>query len=69
MFKTVLVFLHGLSHPCKRNFLCVSVDFLGKKLEDYVAKLPVPVFVLRARKRTGLIRARLRGRCMDSQGN
>ncbi|XP_068143583.1 polypeptide N-acetylgalactosaminyltransferase 5 isoform X2 [Drosophila tropicalis] len=36
-------------------------DFLGKKLEDYVAKLPVRTFVLRTEKRSGLIRARLLG--------
>jgi len=34
---------------------------LGKELEDYVAKLPVPVHVLRMEKRSGLIRARLSG--------
>ena len=36
-------------------------DFLGKKLEDYVRKLPVLVRVLRMGKRSGLIRARLKG--------
>uniref|UniRef100_A0A034VZY2 Polypeptide N-acetylgalactosaminyltransferase n=1 Tax=Bactrocera dorsalis TaxID=27457 RepID=A0A034VZY2_BACDO len=36
-------------------------DYLGKKLEDYVAKLPVHTFVLRTEKRSGLIRARLLG--------
>ena len=36
-------------------------DYLGKKLEDYVAKLPVIVKVLRTEKRSGLIRARLLG--------
>ncbi|XP_030383472.1 polypeptide N-acetylgalactosaminyltransferase 5 isoform X1 [Scaptodrosophila lebanonensis] len=36
-------------------------DFLGKKLEDYVATLPVRTFVLRTEKRSGLIRARLLG--------
>ncbi|EDV32219.2 uncharacterized protein Dana_GF15722, isoform D [Drosophila ananassae] len=36
-------------------------DFLGKQLEDYVAKLPVKTFVLRTEKRSGLIRARLLG--------
>ncbi|XP_034473821.1 polypeptide N-acetylgalactosaminyltransferase 5 isoform X1 [Drosophila innubila] len=36
-------------------------DFLGKQLEDYVAKLPVRTFVLRTEKRSGLIRARLLG--------
>ncbi|KAL4084666.1 hypothetical protein QTP88_027593 [Uroleucon formosanum] len=36
-------------------------DFLGKKLEDYVATLPVETKVLRTEKRSGLIRARLLG--------
>ncbi|XP_013383815.1 polypeptide N-acetylgalactosaminyltransferase 1 [Lingula anatina] len=36
-------------------------DFLGKKLEREVARLPVPVHVERMGKRSGLIRARLKG--------
>nr|WBW70139.1 venom protein [Lampona murina] len=36
-------------------------DYLGRQLEEYVAKLPVPVKVLRTVKRSGLIRARLQG--------
>jgi len=36
-------------------------DFLGKKLEDYVAKLPIPVHIERMGERSGLIRARLQG--------
>ncbi|CAH1135999.1 unnamed protein product [Ceutorhynchus assimilis] len=36
-------------------------DYLGKKLEEYVKDLPVPVYVLRTEKRSGLIRARLLG--------
>jgi len=40
---------------------CTFADFLGKKLEDYVSKLSVPVKVLRTGKRSGLIRARLIG--------
>jgi len=36
-------------------------DFLGKKLDDYVATLPIPVYVIRMGQRSGLIRARLRG--------
>lgn len=38
-----------------------SSDFLGKKLENYVATLPVETRVLRTEKRSGLIRARLLG--------
>ena len=34
---------------------------MGKKLEDYVAKLPVPIHIIRQPKREGLIRARLTG--------
>lgn len=36
-------------------------DYLGKELEEYVAKLEVPVKVMRTGKRSGLIRARLIG--------
>lgn len=36
-------------------------EHLGKKLEQYVKTLPVPVHVLRTEKRSGLIRARLLG--------
>jgi len=36
-------------------------DYLGKELEDHVARLPVPVRVMRTGKRSGLIRARLIG--------
>lgn len=33
-------------------------DHLGQKLEEYVARLPVPIKVLRSKERVGLIRAR-----------
>jgi len=36
-------------------------DHLGKQLEEYVAKMPVPTKVLRTGSRSGLIRARLLG--------
>ncbi|KAI8789992.1 polypeptide N-acetylgalactosaminyltransferase 1 isoform X3 [Biomphalaria glabrata] len=36
-------------------------EHLGKKLEDYVATLSVPVHVIRTGSRVGLIRARLKG--------
>ncbi|XP_025093497.1 polypeptide N-acetylgalactosaminyltransferase 13-like isoform X2 [Pomacea canaliculata] len=36
-------------------------EHLGRKLDDYVAKLPLRVHVVRLEKRTGLIRARLKG--------
>jgi len=35
--------------------------FLGESLDRYVASLPVPVRVLRAERRTGLVRARVLG--------
>lgn len=40
--------------------ICLAA-FLMKPLEDYVAKLKVPVKVFRSEKRTGLVRARLIG--------
>lgn len=40
---------------------CFVVDFLKKKLENYVRTLEVPVRILRMEQRSGLIRARLRG--------
>jgi len=49
---------------CKSDFYIFYLsfsDFLGKKLEDYVATLPVETKVLRTEKRSGLIRARLLG--------
>lgn len=42
-------------------FSLLLSEYLGKKLEDYVATLPVLVKVLRTGKRSGLIRARLIG--------
>lgn len=45
----------------KSNIFSYLLDHLQKKLEDYVATLPVPVHVLRTEKRSGLIRARLLG--------
>ncbi|XP_029633286.1 polypeptide N-acetylgalactosaminyltransferase 1 isoform X4 [Octopus sinensis] len=36
-------------------------DYLGKKLDDYVAKLGAKVHIVRLEERTGLIRARLKG--------
>lgn len=41
--------------------LLLLSEHLGKQLEDYVSTLPVPVYVLRTEKRSGLIRARLLG--------
>lgn len=51
---------------CEVNIFCfvifpLSLEHLGKKLDDYVAKLPVPVRIDRLPERSGLIRARMRG--------
>ena len=48
-------------------FLSFSAEHLGRKLDEYVSKLPVSVHVVRSEKRTGLIRARLRGRISFGQ--
>jgi polypeptide N-acetylgalactosaminyltransferase len=45
----------------KYFYLFPVSEHLGKQLEDYVSTLPVPVYVLRTEKRSGLIRARLLG--------
>lgn len=37
------------------------LDFLKAPLEKYVAKLPVPVRILRSETRSGLVHARLLG--------
>ena len=51
-----------LTAPRILTYTLLSIaDYLGKKLEDYVATLPVSVRVLRTVKRSGLIRARLLG--------
>ncbi|KAI4456061.1 n-acetylgalactosaminyltransferase [Holotrichia oblita] len=39
----------------------IFLYYLGGTLEEYVSNLPVPVFVFRTEKRSGLIRARLLG--------
>ena len=47
---------------CDVSGVFIVVEFLGQKLDDYVATLPVPVRVERMGNRSGLIRARLRGK-------
>ena len=46
-----------------KNQLCEYFisEHLGKKLDEYVTRLSVPVHVIRLKERTGLIRARLLG--------
>lgn len=41
---------------------------LGAQLEAYVARLPVPVFIVRSTTRIGLIKARLRQHHHTAQG-
>lgn len=41
--------------------ISLILEHLGRKLEEYVKKLPVPVHIFRTEKRSGLIRARLLG--------
>ncbi|OQR75654.1 polypeptide N-acetylgalactosaminyltransferase 5-like [Tropilaelaps mercedesae] len=68
-WTTLLRTIHSIINMSPRELLAEIVlvddksefDHLGKPLEDYVASLPVPVLVLRTRKRSGLIRARLLG--------
>lgn len=57
MWSTSLSLLHAfLLTQCTR-----SADHLKQDLEDYVKTLPVPTYVYRTEKRSGLIRARLLG--------
>uniref|UniRef100_T1KGN1 Polypeptide N-acetylgalactosaminyltransferase n=1 Tax=Tetranychus urticae TaxID=32264 RepID=T1KGN1_TETUR len=68
-WSTLLRTVHSIIRTSPRTLLeeIILVDdasdgeHLGKKLEDYVVTLPVPVHVLRTGNRSGLIRARLLG--------
>ncbi|XP_003745907.1 polypeptide N-acetylgalactosaminyltransferase 1 [Galendromus occidentalis] len=68
-WTTLLRTVHSIIQMSPRELIAEIIlvddasefDHLGQKLEDYVAKLPVPVHVLRTGKRSGLIRARLIG--------
>ena len=68
-WSTLLRTVHSIIRTSPRALLkeIILVDdasereYLGKKLEDYVAGLEVSVRVLRTVKRSGLIRARLQG--------
>ncbi|XP_039272003.1 polypeptide N-acetylgalactosaminyltransferase 1-like [Styela clava] len=68
-WSTLLRTVHSIINRSPRHLLEEIVlvddaserDFLGKKLEVYMSKLPVTVRVVRMGKRSGLIRARLKG--------
>ncbi|CAG9824567.1 unnamed protein product [Phaedon cochleariae] len=65
LLRTVWSVINRSPRPLLKEIILVDDaserDHLGKKLEDYVKTLPVPVYVLRTEKRSGLIRARLLG--------
>ncbi|XP_067136293.1 polypeptide N-acetylgalactosaminyltransferase 13 [Centruroides vittatus] len=68
-WSTLLRTVHSVIRTSSRELLKEIIlvddyserDYLGEKLQNYVAKLEVPVKVLRTGKRSGLIRARLLG--------
>ncbi|XP_072038940.1 LOW QUALITY PROTEIN: polypeptide N-acetylgalactosaminyltransferase 1-like [Amphiura filiformis] len=75
-WSTLLRSVHSIINRSPRELLeeVILVDdasereFLGKQLEDYIRKLPIPVHVERMGKRSGLIRARLRGASVAKGG-
>ncbi|XP_033097618.1 polypeptide N-acetylgalactosaminyltransferase 1-like [Anneissia japonica] len=68
-WSTLLRNVHSIINRSPRDLLSEIIlvddasdqEHLGKKLEEYVAKLPVPINIQRMPKRAGLIRARMRG--------
>ncbi|XP_037906931.1 polypeptide N-acetylgalactosaminyltransferase 5 isoform X2 [Hermetia illucens] len=65
LLRTVWSVINRSPRPLLKEIILVDdaseKDHLGRKLDDYVATLPVKTFVLRSEKRSGLIRARLLG--------
>ncbi|XP_044253613.1 polypeptide N-acetylgalactosaminyltransferase 5 isoform X1 [Tribolium madens] len=65
LLRTVWSVINRSPRPLLKEIILVDDaserEHLGRKLEEYVQTLPVPVIVLRTHKRSGLIRARLLG--------
>nr|CAH7739270.1 unnamed protein product [Callosobruchus chinensis] len=65
LLRTVWSAINRSPRPLLKEIILVDDaserDYLGKQLEEYVSKLPVPTYVYRTEKRSGLIRARLLG--------
>nr|CAD7595837.1 unnamed protein product [Timema genevievae] len=65
LLRTVWSAINRSPRPLLKEIILVDDaserDHLKQQLEDYVATLPVPVYVYRTEKRSGLIRARLLG--------
>ncbi|XP_031352830.1 polypeptide N-acetylgalactosaminyltransferase 5 isoform X1 [Photinus pyralis] len=65
LLRTVWSVINRSPRPLLKEIILVDDaserDHLGYTLEQYVKKLPVPVYVFRTEKRSGLIRARLLG--------
>lgn len=65
LLRTVWSVINRSPRPLLKEIILVDdaseKEHLGRRLEEYVAQLPVKTFVLRTGKRSGLIRARLLG--------
>lgn len=65
LLRTVWSVINRSPRPLLQEIILVDDaserEYLGRKLEEYVKRLPVKTFVLRTVKRSGLIRARLLG--------
>uniref|UniRef100_A0A182Q6N9 Polypeptide N-acetylgalactosaminyltransferase n=1 Tax=Anopheles farauti TaxID=69004 RepID=A0A182Q6N9_9DIPT len=65
LLRTIWSVINRSPRPLLKEIILVDDaserEHLGRQLEEYVSTLPVPTFVLRTGKRSGLIRARLLG--------
>lgn len=65
LLRTIHSVINRSPRPLLKEIILVDDaserDFLGKQLEEYASKQEVPVYVERMGKRSGLIRARLKG--------